>query len=140
MIGHLPFSLGYREHYFQTYNKIIEAEFNSILEHNNVNLTVVEWNTNAVISGHPASKLVTTANDPDTHRQVIAINYWTIIGDRIYRMKFITDDLMYPFLLPIIHKMMSTIRIDQSFKFVPKIGLNTHEILIDWRQIQVRFL
>jgi eukaryotic-like serine/threonine-protein kinase len=74
---------------------------------------VIESNTNSsILAGKPAYKLVYSDEEDEIHYKTLDIG--TIIGDKVYSIRYIAKEEQYSEYLPTIQKMINSFKIDIS--------------------------
>lgn len=73
---------------------------------------VIEYDTDSILAGKPAYRLVSTDEDGGIHRKSMEIG--TIMGDKAYFITYDTEEEQYYDHLPTIQKMVGSLRIMSS--------------------------
>ncbi len=86
----------------------------TIIDYNDTeDFEVIESNTNGILGGKPAYKLVfTDVDDDDIDYENMEIG--TIIGDKVYFAKYEAEEAQYSDYLPTIQKMIDSLKINAS--------------------------
>jgi eukaryotic-like serine/threonine-protein kinase len=70
---------------------------------------VIESNTNSILAGKPAYKLVFTDEEDEIYYKTMDIG--TIIGDKVYLLSYVTQREQYSDYLPTVQKMINSLKI-----------------------------
>jgi hypothetical protein len=85
-------------------DQTIDAYYETLQE-----FEVIEFDTDSMLAGKPAYKLVSTDEDGGIHRKSMEIG--TIIGDKVYFITYDAEEVQYYDHLPTIQKMIGSLRI-----------------------------
>lgn len=99
----------------------LENQMN-LIQSSNEDVTVIDSNTGAILSGHSAYKLVTKSYD-ENNNAIIDIEIGTILGSKLYAINYQVNSSDYENSIPVINKITS------SFKILPKFNFNPFQIL-----------
>jgi hypothetical protein len=73
---------------------------------------VIESNTNSILAGKPAYKLIFTDEEDEIYYKTMDIG--TIIGDKVYLLSYVAQREHYSDYLPIVQKMINSLKITTS--------------------------
>jgi eukaryotic-like serine/threonine-protein kinase len=73
---------------------------------------VIESNTNSILAGKPAYKLVFTDEEDEIYYKTMDIG--TIIGDKVYLLSYVAQREKYSDYLPTVQKMINSLKITAS--------------------------
>ena len=73
---------------------------------------VIESNTNSILAGKPAYKLVFTDEEDEIYYKTMDIG--TIIGDKVYVLSYVAQREQYSDYLPTVQKMINSLKITAS--------------------------
>lgn len=104
-----------------TLSTYLENQVNMI-QSSDDDVTIIDYNAGATLSGQPAYKLITKSFD-DYNSPIMDVEIGTIHGGKLYSINYQINSSNYENSLPVINKITS------SFKILSKISFNPFQIL-----------